>query len=467
MRKLLISVLAVSMMVLPLAAQSTRTDSMSLGGNDVPDIGNILTFPELIGMYQNKVWINRLDGSYDEMAILLMELQDYTVGIALVDTVDAVNPGPIAVMTMQPDNSPAWDAEAIAPDITLHALFAGAMGTGTVGANLFWATKSDKYEERDQNLTDPSNVLTDAESVDSSASYLGAILGYGMEEVGPFASVDVSVGIGLPGFESTYEDPVQVDPDNPSDGLPEVETVEKDGGMDLGINVLAVQERSDDTTLRCQLAYGSTALDTACSDKEDNDASGAYDDTAFSDSQEKSLVKVSVSDLGARVAMNKIVNDDELLVVAAGLNRMAISAEYLAEDYNITEEAWETWDSGKWEASALYVPVAIAVEGKIRDEVTLRVGASKDVLVMESETDMDEDWAVNADGDWAVTDIEEDEWTDRFASDVSVSLGVGVELGNFVIDALMSSDILFSGPYSVTGVQGTDFASQIDISYAW
>ena len=49
MRKIIISLLMVSLMIVPaFAQQSVRTASMNLGADDIEDVGNIISFPQLL-----------------------------------------------------------------------------------------------------------------------------------------------------------------------------------------------------------------------------------------------------------------------------------------------------------------------------------------------------------------------------------------------------------------------------------
>ena len=414
--------------------------------------------------------------------ILLCALKDYTVGVGISTPASGVITDRIGgndyISTLMVGSDTAYDS-VIDPDSKVDLYFAGALGTGTVGAVVSYAAGSGKSETKDEDFDPAATAWSDISPyMENSASIIGLRLGYTMEELGPLASVDVAFGLEMPGFESVYNDPLASN--DTSGSAVDKATCEKDGGMDMAIDVLGVKEMDDDTNVRIMLGYAKTALDTAQTEQIDDDDDGSYTTANSTDTNSKSLYKESGSTIGARLALNKTVNDDELLVVALGLVKTSSKIEESNEVYQdstaVASRAatWEKQDLpalvyDEVETSGLAIPFAVGVEGNVlRDNITCRLGARKTLLETTKTTATKHDYEqlTTSGTPWGIESTQTIESTSKVDSNVTLGLGVGVELGNFTIDGYMEEDILFNGPYWVTG-NASSFISKLDVTYAW
>ena len=473
MRKLIVSLVALSLLVLPAFAQSVRTSSLNVGGDDVEDIGNITTYPQLSGLYQNKVWFYGIQGSYELWpATVLTELAGHTVGVQITDLSESntmVSPGSIGAQALYATEDIGWQLSPwVKPDITANVIFATEVGSGVVGANVSYATDTTERVDDEQD-TSAATAWSDDDTRDASASYIGLVLGYGMEEVGPLARLDASLGLGLPGFEANYDDPESSSTmtANPA-ALGRHLTLEKDAGMDMEVNVQGSLEQSDTTTLRVSAGFASSSLESTETEKDDVNFDGVIDaaDTHYS----YSLLEKAMQ-MGVACVMNKQVNDGGLLILGAGLQLWSESEEYTEMDLDDPQSdgvyALETQDTYLNEYGGINIPVVIAVEDMINDVVTLRLGAQKNILMTSKATETDDDYGVmgGVANTWGINYVTTDgEDTDKEASDVSLSMGVGVDFNNFTVNVQTEADIILGGPYWITG-DSSDLGMDAEVIY--
>lgn len=463
MRKLILSLMVVSLMVLPLAAESTRTNSMNLHADDIVDIANTASFPQEILNYQNKVWYNALDGGSSlSKAALITELSSYTVGVVISEEASILN------LSGTTDLSFVTSADLLQPDKKVDLLFGGELGAGALGIDLFYATNSDKSETDADNVQADPDTSNELVSRDNSSSYMGMILGYGMEAVGPLASLDVSMMIGIPGLESKYSDPPLETAGVAATTSGQEELVKKDGGMDLGLNLLGVYELSSDSNLRIQVKYGKESLDLVGTEKVANG------DLDYNDANEqvRTTRNYSGSTMGLRAALNKTVNDDELVVLAIGMERSASTTELSTENTTNDRNSDGVYDFekdnapvDKTEGSTLSIPVVIAVEGTMKENISLRIGAKKSIMTLTSGTVTDDTYAYY-DGAYKVASTSVTETSAKTNDSLTLTLGAGVDFNNFTINADIAQDLLFNGPYFINGTSNT-FAGALDVIYSF
>lgn len=473
MRKIIISLLMVSLMIVPaFAQQSVRTASMNLGADDIEDVGNIISFPQLLPLYSGTVWYNNVD-NYNEQTILITEVAGNVGGIGLFQNVGAtLNPSPLAVDYVGYNNH-ATNVEYYYPDAILNVGYAMDLAGGTFGALVL----VNMYSEVDDHATttdftaDPDNV-NEAAFNDGGASYYGVIVGYGMEEVGPFASLNTSLGIGLIGFSDEWTNPrstaaVAAD----ADALAPMDTLEKDGGMDIKVLAQGIMEMDDATSLRLSAGLNRTSLGVIVTESSDLDGDGSYTTATVNDTNNIWEDSGSLMVIGLRAVLNKDVNDGGLLVVGTGVEILSSSDEHTATEWNNVQTpaayAQETVDEYENSSSTLQIPVVIAVEDELRENIVLRVGAAKNILVKDSSESSNNNNYQMVAGAYGPGDDTASEMSRLDSDGLNTSLGVGAIFGNFTINADISKEILFDGPYWLTGADdnGSGFASAIDILY--
>jgi hypothetical protein len=485
MRKLLVAVCVLALLPFVASAQPTpvpeledrenmsvRVWSMALEQDDTADVGNIMTFPQEVVNYGNRVWIGDSDFDTGESepnevvdhGLLLINVSSYTVGLG-------VWSGQYETDFVIPITDPTWDSLTnywVEPDLKTDIFFGGALGNGNIGANLVYATASDTQTDEYQDLLTPASVT---DELNTSASLMGIRVGYGVKEVGPFASVDAAVGIMIPGLEITLDEPYWSD--YAGDGVPRTQSIEKDGGNLMDVDLMAVKELDDDTNVRILVSYDKKGFDTLCVNQYDEDEDGIYQTDDSLDVDAKSTQMNSVSMISLRGALNKVVNDDELLVVVLGIEMGSAEVEEDYQVYNNStntavtgEQGFQRQDSWLLEQSTFAVPFAVAVEGNVlRDNITARLGVRKNLLSSITETFTYNDYEVDSDV-WQTVFTYTGEEVAKLNEDATLGLGVGVELGNFIVDGYMEQDILFNGPYWVTG-ESSSFISKLELTYAW
>jgi hypothetical protein len=337
-----------------------------------------------------------------------------------------------------------------------------------LGVDLFYAVNSDKSETDADNVQADPDTSNELVSKDNSSSYMGMVLGYGMEAVGPLASLDVSMLLGIPGLESKYSDPPLETAGVAATTSGQEELVKKDGGMNMGLNVLGVYELSDESSLRIQVNYGKESLDLVGTEKVAN-ADLDYTDM---DEQKRTTRSYSGSTMGLRAALNKTVNDDELVVLAVGMERSASTTELSTENTSNDRNGDGVYDFekdnapvDKTEGSVLSIPVVIAVEGTMKENISLRMGAKKSVLTLTSGTVTDDTYAYY-DGAYKVASTTVTETSVKTDEALTLTLGAGVEFNNFTINADITQDILMNGPYFITG-DTSNFATALDVIYSF
>lgn len=420
MRKLIISLLAVSLLVvMPLAAQTARTQGMVVGANDVEDIGNVATFPELALKYGDTLYVENVDsyaGGY-----LYKAMGDYVVGLGLIDNYgDIIYDG-------------AWVVTPFGlsdPNTLAQLSFAAPMGGANVGAAVQFGLASYDWSELYSNNQDPNDKWTQEDGYEGSSSLIGFQVGGGMEEVGPLSNVDVSLGLQMTAASGEYND-------NPASNDTTAWTYnylcETDGVTAMDINVLAVHPISDATTLRYQVGFATLSSNVNSSFQEDANGDGDLLDVGV-DSDDSSTEEFKGTQIGLRVASNTVVNDDDLLIGTVGLLIESYEDTLSQSTYAGTTLGTIVVDSELNEGSNTYLTLGLAGEGNLSDNVAVRCGVEK-YLNLWSETNTDDEWDLDSALDWVKDEIYENEENEKYVSDVYSNAGMTLKAGNWVIDA--------------------------------
>ena len=114
--------------------------------------------------------------------------------------------------------------------------------------------------------------------------------------------------------------------------------------------------------------------------------------------------------------------------------------------------------------SVLDLTLAIAGEVKAKDWLVLRGGVSASVWNVSKEsygTDYTNDNNSNANWDNEYYD----KYTNGDLNEATVTLGFGLPMGDFQVDAVLEQQLLFDGPNVIGGVDNTGLASRISLCY--
>lgn len=421
MRKLIISLLAVSLLVvMPLAAQNARTNGMQVGANDVEDIGNIATFPELALKYGDTLYLRNVDNK-SAAGYLFKTMGDYVVGVGLVD-----NTGSISV-----SNNVA-SVSLYAPSELIQATFAAPLGGANAGAVVSYGLRSKLDEQELADAADPADKFTnDRTDEDASSSILGFRVGAGKEEVGPLDSVDVAAGMQMVSASNEYTD----GPDSrvTADGYVYLDTIETDGVTTLDIDALAVHAISDATSLRYQVGFNSYSSTTNSTDTYDSNGDGDFDDGA-GESDVGGTSEYTNSTIAVRVAANTTVNDDDLVVCTVGLSMYSYENSGSEDVYSAADSKRYTTASWANEGGTTALTLGLAGEGNLSDNVAVRGGVEKGLELGETinETNV---WGLDSTLEWANTLKTTDTVNTKDVNAVVSNAGLTLKAGNWVIDA--------------------------------
>jgi hypothetical protein len=126
------------------------------------------------------------------------------------------------------------------------------------------------------------------------------------------------------------------------------------------------------------------------------------------------------------------------------------------------DEAYNANEIDKADVSTMRLLASTAGEAKVNSWLSLRAGLESDIFFSRS---------VATDLGTSGAHTKTTTTTDSHAGTVNdpnakASMGVSVTLGDIVIDGVMNQDLLYTGPYLVSGVPGA-LASQVSLTWPW
>jgi hypothetical protein len=152
----------------------------------------------------------------------------------------------------------------------------------------------------------------------------------------------------------------------------------------------------------------------------------------FGTTEIKDVVEFGLLSFALGIGVEKQINEDNLLVVGLEVSRLSITTTPDGGD--------ETVD-----AVSTLPGIYVGVESRISSWLIGRIGATQVNQLISEEFDGDDE---------SIT-----------LSEFRLSLGLGMEFSNFLIDFNMNETSLFDGIYIFDGIGGTTFASTVSITY--
>jgi hypothetical protein len=323
-----------------------------------------------------------------------------------------------------------------------------AVGDGVLGARLnYAANKASWMDNSSQSYTEgdddgyENNVITER-SNKNGCRVIGLDLGYGMEDLGPFAKFDIAAGYSMGSYTKTLYDSYVVHYDTaPSpEPLPPSGGVEGDGINEIRLALRGSQELTEDVDFVTNLNVKFGKLALKYDRLRDWNGDGDYEDNTGS--YETEIRTREYKNKSMQLGMNTVhsVNEGTGKVIC-GLNLVSTKGEWTHTDlYNEDGEATADQvmsDSGEtMQISYMGAWINIGVEAALKSWLMVRGGMSKDFLGV-SKTKIVTYDDVNDDGNgWDVEMTAEDKWNDL--NDVLFTFGIGVEYKNSVVDLLFT-----------------------------
>jgi hypothetical protein len=141
--------------------------------------------------------------------------------------------------------------------------------------------------------------------------------------------------------------------------------------------------------------------------------------------------------LAAGIGMNYQLNDDNLLVLGLEVYGYAKEGESVKDDYESS-------------ITTTTLPgIYLGLESKISKWLTGRLGAAQ---VFQSQT-----YSEKLEGS-------KETKTTNYSTEFKMTFGLGITLGNFVLDAAFNEGLLFDGPYFISG-SAEPIANRLSITY--
>lgn len=469
MKRFILSVCALMIFAVAPASATVRSNGMGIDQDDTMDYGNIYAFPHLTAKYANilAAVING-DQSTGETELLYNIFGDKTLELAWYSATQDI--GGVRASNVSSDAT-GWlglgNVDGLHnPDQKLLIGLSMPMGSGSIGVAAFFSSRLDNevitYDDGDNDFSPADSDVRK----DNKSSNIGVNLGYGMEEVGPFSSVDIGVGFQFGSAESLYTNALSVHPFIPNGASDNIESVTLDGASDINVAVRAIKEFDSGSSAVINVRFGTSKAETTATKQIDGDFDGDYAGSS-SDTDDVVAISDKSSGFGVRVAFNEPVGDDGIMVLFVGLESDSSEREGSLTIYNGANLESYIIETSMSKNTELRIPLGVGFEDTLNDTFVLRMGVSKDIIISQAgdpfevgEGDLEQNPFSVDKGVLYDTAFESREDTPN--ADASVSVGLGGVWGNWYADWVVSTDLLFNGPTFLTNASNT-FAGELEI----
>lgn len=306
-------------------------------------------------------------------------------------------------------------------------------GAGTLGVRV-------EYGQDKQTDLTSSNTEADTPAADDvingadtdTASLLGVALSYGQDAAGPFDHVDVGLGYTTGSFEIKNQSTEQ-------DGTGNYDNIlESDGISSIRLKARGVKNSSENTAWFFNAAVRLDKL--AGKETWRSDVTNDGDTTDASEMQNRTS-EYKDTNIMLGVNANQTVNDGKGLVVAGlGIvhDKMTRKQSGVANaDSSSTVDQLLANSQDEWEQSYLGLWGNIGVEGKLTSWLTLRSGVSKSLYSTQTTKVTEKDDLAPGGTSFEDTRVVENKIDPN--ENLTVTAGVGVEVGNWSADLLLAS----------------------------
>ena len=280
-----------------------------------------------------------------------------------------------------------------------------------------------------------------ATEASSTGSGFGFSVGLGMSELGALSGLWAGLAIQTASLEDKYTD----------DGAVAAATKQeqKDTANALTLNLRVAGEAAGDDNMSnlFDLNVDYESAETKFADGLDGNADGTIAAT------EKNLA--TVKNAGMNVALGwAMMGSGEKGMGAAGL---IVNFGNMSNEISAASVAGVNQALSKYETSNIGLNWAAGAEVKAKDYMTVRAGVSGDIFGTNSRKN-----TVTPTTGLAVVD----EANGHVPGAATASLGVGIALGDVMIDGVVNRDFLYSGPFFIGGV-AEGINTQVSLTYAW
>jgi hypothetical protein len=467
MKRILLSVLALSFVLSGSAFATVRTNGMAIDQDDTMDYGNIYAFPQLTGKYANILSVVPTGGGWNANGELLINMGDktFTIGYAAGETNFLGGSYAWSDISNDAENGIGYGGSSGSdPDQKFQLGFAMPMGSGLIGARFSWSRYG--YENSNNYTDDAGNFGIDDSYVDNS-SQIKIEAGYGMEEAGPFKSLDLGAKIAIGSGEVGYEDRDTDNDPNTSEAAFR-EGVDSDGATDIGIRLRGVKEIGEGS-LVVNLGFQTSSLNAEAYWQEDGDGDGSYQSAGVPDDYDETYrIEKKQTDISVGVAYNRPINDGGLLVLSARLSntsRTSSESQTFWDNSSTwfgTEEMLTGYTDYEEKESYLSIPLAVGVEDKLSDSLKGRLGIKKNFFLNYNYKETDgTDYDLASDSLLDTYVYEESYKPD--SEDATLYIGLSATKGKFYSDWVIEHDIFWNGPEFIFGTSGGSFAAEWEV----
>jgi hypothetical protein len=289
-----------------------------------------------------------------------------------------------------------------------------------------------------------------------TSSDLNISVGTCLMELGPFAKFEGVITYGLPSYEVTQIESAII---NTATGAKETadSKIESKPGTNLAFLLRGINEISTSSKLISTFIY--EIHDVSGKWTATNDANG--DGATTDDFDRTGEFKDKLTTIRFDTALNYNLGDSTLFILALGFVSQTIEQSI---DYTSNETALSgKYQSDTYKAETIRIPLNIALEHNITNEITGRIGVSKWLFSTgkTSVTDKNDNAGI-ANPDPTKYELDETiETTSPYGTaDTATVLttGLGIKItNNLTIDATLRQHILFGGPYFISGVPNSLF----------
>ncbi|MDA3792319.1 MAG: hypothetical protein PF545_01500 [Elusimicrobia bacterium] len=446
MKKVLSIVMVVALAASVASASLTRISGLGIDGWMIEDDDSLVMYnPARVVDYSDIMW-----GEWDDVATNgwgglsgNLGLMDITGALFVGQGYNGAigNLGSTASGTDVPAASwlPTFTSRISLSNVNekFDVILGKSLSNMNAGISVNYASASNSKEE--EIISVPIATSDTKTEEDFSASDIGLTLGAQMSDMGSFSSVDAIVSLNMLSAENTYTR------DN-YDGITANKyvrdydlTFESDNGMNMGLMVRGIMDKSADSKMLFNLSYDKEDISSVSTEKINSNPTINDDYADAGDTNHVLTREDTTSEISLGIAKNKMLSEDTLMIAAAGLSLETVTQEESRDIKKVG--AVGVQEEYNREAKTTQIPLNFAIEHNISKVLTVRTGVNYTLYNKETVT------IDNPNGGSSPTGQEDDEEINDNATGVAtLTMGLGINpVEDLTVDAVIEQGVTGAG----------------------
>jgi len=322
-------------------------------------------------------------------------------------------------------------------------LWAKDIAGGTLGVQFNYGDRSgDTYDWNGLNSTASSNGTYGAEDyVDttkaaSSSTQFGVAVGYGKKDLGPFSKIDAKVSYEA-GILDYADQEIYTNNTNTGNIQYDNWTLKGDGIHDIQIGLLGVKDKDENNQMRVNANADLVTFNTLEIGQTDNNYNGSFMDAG--DYNRTRKTGYTGTNLSAGTAcVHKYAEGKGQLVISLNVNYRTQKFTEDYQNYNAGAARWDYLDKAEDTFTNITVPLSVGTEQKFTHWLTGRLGMSANLAQAYKEKATTYGTIVN--GQYTTSETDKSSTDPR--TNVKMSTGIGINVGNWTLDLLLDQNFI-------------------------